>query len=401
MADERYQWLDQEAAERLLRGEPVEAVDDRARAEAQRLAEALGTARAPALPPAARTELPGEAAALAAFRKATAERAAAASAAPAPVSATAPAGRTAGAELGRIRLAPVTAPARRWGRSVRYGLAAAVAAVTVGGVAVAAGTGVLPLVGPAPASSVTAGETTDPLVSTEPGIRQDPETPPTRPGDGDPTPGSSPSADSGSTAPTPRVPDGRGTATAGPGTPKPGRSDGSGTSGGTGSTSTREKALQACREYRTGKLDAAGRQQLQKTLRGGDTLRGYCDRILSGDSANSGGNGDGDGTSEGTGQNGAKGGDGQGDSKDDPEDNADGSRKGGSNSGAGGGSEGGDQSGSGNQSSGNQSSGNQSSGNQASGNKASGTLSGARLQASLTAALPLGITAGARLPLAV
>ncbi|MER7533406.1 hypothetical protein ABTX77_01280 [Streptomyces sp. NPDC097704] len=376
MADERYQWLDQEAAERLLRGEPVEAVDDRARAEAQRLAEALGTARVPALPPAARTELPGEAAALAAFRKATAERAAAASAA------SAPAGGTAGAELGRIRLAPVTAPARRWGRSVRYGLAAAVAAVTVGGVAVAAGTGVLPLVGPAPASSVTAGETTDPLVSTEPGIRQDPETPPTRPGDGDPTPGSSPSADSGSTAPTPRVPTGRGTATAGPGTPKPGRSDGSGTSGGTGSTSTREKALQACREYRTGKLDAAGRQQLQNTLRGGDTLRGYCDRILSGDTANSDGNGNnGNGTSEGTGQNGSKGGDGQDDSQDDPEGNADSGRKGGSNSGTGGGSEGGDQG--------------------ASGNKASGGVPDARLQASLTAALPLGITVGTRLPLAV
>ncbi|MGW5774681.1 hypothetical protein [Streptomyces sp. NPDC003863] len=372
MADERYQWLDQEAAERLLRGEPVEAVDDRARAEAQRLAEALGTARFPALPPAARTELPGEAAALAAFRKATAERAA--SAASAPVSASASAGRADGAELGRIRLAPVTAPARRWGRSVRYGLAAAVAAVTVGGVAVAAGTGVLPLVGPAPASSVTAGETTDPLVSKDPGIRQDPETPPTRPGDGDATPGSSPSADSGSTAPTPRVPDGRGTATAGPGTPTPGRTSGGGA---TGSTTTREKALQACREYRTGKLDAAGRQKLQNTLRGGDTLRGYCDRILSGDSANSGG----DGTTESTGQNGSQGGDGQGDTKDDPEDNADGGRKGGSNSGTGGGSEGGDQSGS--------------------GDKASGGIPDARLQASLTAALPLGITAETRLPLAV
>ncbi|MFD0071859.1 hypothetical protein ACFVIY_05405 [Streptomyces sp. NPDC127166] len=379
MADERYQWLDQEAAERLLRGEPVEAVDDRARAEAQRLAEALGTARVPAFPPAARTELPGEAAALAAFRKATAERAA--SAASAPVSAPASAGRTAGAELGRIRLAPVTAPARRWGRSVRYGLAAAVAAVTVGGVAVAAGTGVLPLVGPAPASSVTAGETTDPLVSKEPGIRQDPETPPTRPGDGDATPGSSPSADSGSTAPTPRVPDGRGTATAGPGTPTPGRTNGGGNSGGTGSTTGREKALQACREYRTGKLDAAGRQKLQNTLRGGDTLRGYCDRILSGDSANSGGNGNGNGTSESTGQNGSKGGDGQGDTKDDPEDNADGGRKGGSNSGTGGGSEGGDRGGS--------------------GGKASGGIPDARLQASLTAALPLGITAETRLPLAV
>lgn len=202
MADERYQWLDQEAAERLLRGEPVEAFDDRVRAQAERLAEALGTARTPAVPSAAHTELPGEAAALAAFRKATAERAAAA-AASAVSAPAASVGRTAVGDLGRVRLAPVTAPARRWGRSVRYGLAAAVAAVTVGGVAVAAGTGVLPLVGPSPASSVTAAETTDPRVSEEPGIRQDPETPPTEPGAGDPTPGSSPSADSGSHAPTP------------------------------------------------------------------------------------------------------------------------------------------------------------------------------------------------------
>ncbi|MDV9193345.1 hypothetical protein R6L23_34925, partial [Streptomyces sp. SR27] len=60
MADERYQWLDQEAAERLLRGEPVDTVDDRARRQAERLAKALDTARTPDLPPAVRTELPGE-----------------------------------------------------------------------------------------------------------------------------------------------------------------------------------------------------------------------------------------------------------------------------------------------------------------------------------------------------
>ncbi|MFE6876976.1 hypothetical protein ACFVBK_21035, partial [Streptomyces sp. NPDC057677] len=72
MADERYQWLDQEAAERLLRGEPVDAVDDHTRSRAERLAEALDAARTPTLPPAARTELPGEAAALAAFRAARA-----------------------------------------------------------------------------------------------------------------------------------------------------------------------------------------------------------------------------------------------------------------------------------------------------------------------------------------
>ncbi|WP_051844454.1 hypothetical protein [Streptomyces globisporus] len=377
MADERYQWLDQEAAERLLRGEPVEAVDDRARAEAARLAEALGTARVQAVPPAARTELPGEAAALAAFRKATAERAAATAAAGASV----PADRTTAAELGRIRLAPVTAPARRWGRSVRYGLAAAVAAVTVGGVAVAAGTGVLPLIGPAPASSVSAGETTDPLVSEEPGIRQDPETPPTGSGDsGGPTPGSSPSADSGSTAPTPRVPDGHGTVSRPPGTPTPGRTPGGGDAAGTGSADARERALKACREYRTGKLDAADRQRLLNTLRNGDTLRVYCDRILSGDT----------GSSEGAGQDSAGGGSkgGKGDGKDDSDDDSD--RKDGSKVGSKGGSKGG--SGSGSASAG------------GSGDQRGGTGNqngGVRLDTAVTAALPAGITAGTRLPLGV
>ncbi|MCX4982996.1 hypothetical protein [Streptomyces sp. NBC_00572] len=297
MADERYQWLDQEAAERLLRGEPVDAVDDHARSQAERLAGALDAARTPAVLPAAHAELPGEAAALAAFRKAAAERAAA------PVAAG-PAGRTERAELGRVRLAavPSSAPSRRWGRSFRYGLAAAVAAVTVGGVAVAAGTGVLPMVGPAPASSVTAGETTDPLVSEDPGIRQDPETPPTRPGGDDPTPGASPTAGdaTGTTAPPTGGPDGHGTETRGPGTPKPGTStpgastdttgtgpggtskESGGTGGDPGGTKSWERVAKACREYRSGKLDATGRQGLMNTLRAGETLRRYCDRILGG-----------------------------------------------------------------------------------------------------------------------
>ncbi|MET7758738.1 hypothetical protein ABZT27_29145 [Streptomyces sp. NPDC005389] len=298
MADERYQWLDQEAAERLLRGEPVEAVDDHARSRAERLAGALDAARTLADPPAARTELPGEAAALAAFRAAHAERAAAAPAA------EAAAGRTEQAELGRVRLAPVPAPRPRWGRSLRYGLAAAVAAVTVGGVAVAAGTGVLPMVGgPAPASSVTAGEHADPLVSEDPGIRKDPEAPTTEP-DGDRTPGASPSA--GTTPPSTGAPDGQGTGTEGPGTPKPGRSTpgtgtatdpggpggstggkdgGTGGTGGDPSTTAREKVLKACRAFRSGQLDATGRKGLTSVLRDGETLRRYCDRILGGTAA--------------------------------------------------------------------------------------------------------------------
>ncbi|MFE5972417.1 hypothetical protein ACFQ64_09705 [Streptomyces sp. NPDC056460] len=328
MADERYQWLDQEAAERLLRGEPVDAVDDHTRSRAERLAEALDAARTPTLPPAARTELQGEAAALAAFRAARAERAAGPAAAPV---ASAAASRTEQAELGRVRLAPVPAgrapvPAGRprWGRSLRYGLAAAVAAVTVGGVAVAAGTGVLPMVGgPAPASSVTAGEHADPLVSEDPGIRRDPEAPSTEPGGDDRTPTASPSSGTVTTPPSTGTPDGHGTGTQGSGTPKPdrttsgtgtapggsggetgGKDGGAGGTDGTGgdpsTTTTREKVLKACRAFRSGQLDATGRKGLMNILRDGETLRRYCDRILGGTSAPQDGGSGGDDSKDGS-----------------------------------------------------------------------------------------------------
>ncbi|MBD0717469.1 hypothetical protein BU196_26770, partial [Streptomyces sp. CBMA370] len=75
MADERYQWLDREAAERLLRGEPVGTAGAHERAQAVRLSEALDEARTPAVPPAEDAELPGETAALAAFREVAAARA--------------------------------------------------------------------------------------------------------------------------------------------------------------------------------------------------------------------------------------------------------------------------------------------------------------------------------------
>lgn len=158
MADERNQWLDQEAAERLLRGLPVEDVDDHTRDRVERLARALDAARPAALASAAEGELPGESAALAAFRAAAAERAAASR--PEAATATPPLPVPADGELAGVRIAPPAA-ARRWGRSLRFGLAAAVAAVAVGGVAVAAGTGVLSTPfdeTPAPAGSVTVAE---------------------------------------------------------------------------------------------------------------------------------------------------------------------------------------------------------------------------------------------------
>ncbi|MEU0230063.1 MULTISPECIES: hypothetical protein [unclassified Streptomyces] len=333
MADERYQWLDEEAAERLLRGDPVDPVgpaDDLARPRAGRLAEALDAIRAPV----AEDGLPGEAAALAAFREATAARAAASAAGSA--SGSVP-GST--ADLGRVRLArPVAAP-RRWGRSARYGLAAAVAAVAVGGVAVAAGTGALPLVGPAPARSVSAGDTARPLVSPEPdGTREDPGIPgPPPPVDGR-TPDATPSAGTGSTAPA--APDGEGAnrpkrdapepgrSTADPhGTPRPDRTDDRDRDGNEngGGTDLRERAVEACRAYRSGKLDDGRRRLLTETLRNGETLRRYCDRLLagapgdtSGDGAKDGsdsGSGDGSGNRRGDGSVGGPKGDGRGDGK--------------------------------------------------------------------------------------
>ncbi|MDG4865716.1 hypothetical protein P8605_46965, partial [Streptomyces sp. T-3] len=45
MADEHFNWLSEEAAERLLRGEPLDAVDDHEQKQAERLAELLDSVR--------------------------------------------------------------------------------------------------------------------------------------------------------------------------------------------------------------------------------------------------------------------------------------------------------------------------------------------------------------------
>ncbi|NEC69074.1 hypothetical protein G3I41_31500, partial [Streptomyces sp. SID9727] len=66
MADEQDAWLDKEAAEKLLRGEPVDPAEGRPRQDAERLATALDAVARTARP--ATGPLPGEAAALAAFR---------------------------------------------------------------------------------------------------------------------------------------------------------------------------------------------------------------------------------------------------------------------------------------------------------------------------------------------
>ncbi|HEY8983039.1 MAG TPA: hypothetical protein VIU15_26105, partial [Streptomyces sp.] len=74
MADEQYRWLDPETAERLLNGESPDTVEPAHRERAARLTHALNSLT-PAHPAIADDgELPGEAAALAAFRKVRAER---------------------------------------------------------------------------------------------------------------------------------------------------------------------------------------------------------------------------------------------------------------------------------------------------------------------------------------
>ncbi|MBA2948957.1 hypothetical protein [Streptomyces himalayensis] len=185
-------WLDGDAAERLLRGEPV---DDEARPQAHRLAAALRALTDEGRSPAA-AELPGESAVVAAFRQAHAERRAQHSThaqhqenAVHPEYAAPPEERRGrvpvhapdrvdggSVRIGRAAASHRPAPARGWGRPVRFALAALLAGCMIGGVAVAAGSGVLPsLFGgegePGPAESVSAAASPQqPLVSPTPDV---------------------------------------------------------------------------------------------------------------------------------------------------------------------------------------------------------------------------------------
>jgi hypothetical protein len=158
MADQQDKWLNRVTAERLLRGESLEAVDASARDQAERLADTLGALSAAATPAAA--ELPGEEAALAAFRKA---RESAEDARTGAAGWQGGGGRNADAGLFRIGAGSRPAGAPGWARPARLGLAAALTVGMLGGVAVAAGTGVLPTPfddnHPGPAASVSAAGT--------------------------------------------------------------------------------------------------------------------------------------------------------------------------------------------------------------------------------------------------
>lgn len=124
MADDRYDWLDEEAAELLLRGLPVDVSCD----APEELVAALGALRRTAPRPEP-DELPGEAAAVAAFLAARPAESAA--------------GRDTSAYFARL-FSWCRPPVHSARHPLRAGLAVAVAGFTLGGVAVAAGTGVLP-----------------------------------------------------------------------------------------------------------------------------------------------------------------------------------------------------------------------------------------------------------------
>lgn len=278
MADEQDRWLDRGAAERLLRGEPLEAVETAGaagagdREAAGRLAEALASLRP--REPRSDAELPGEQAALAAFR-------AARTAAGGAVSGAAGGARTDGSSstggVGLVdREESGPAPRRaRWGRPLRLGVAAGLAAGMLGGAAVAVGTGALPTPfrdgRPAPAASVTAAEAPRrPLASPSP---EDAEEVPD--GGSAPGPGSG-SAGGRSGEATPDDP---------PGSTAPDRLDAEDSGERGRSREWWSAVLAACRDIDRGEaLDAHRRRDLEDAAGGTGRSRveQYCDRVLNG-----------------------------------------------------------------------------------------------------------------------
>ncbi|MGW1184088.1 hypothetical protein ACWD7Y_11815 [Streptomyces drozdowiczii] len=322
MADEQYAWLDKEAAEKLLRGEPVDPADGRPRQDAERLAAALGDAARTALP--ATGELPGEAAALAAFRAAPRRTAAPARSAhgegeghETAVLAPVHIGRAA-SSTGGGAADPRGDRTFRWSRPLRFGLVASLACCAIGGVAVAAGSGMLPAPfgrhTPSPATSVSAAASPEELGAD---VMPDEETsappPPGTPSPDTPPPGSDTgtgkdeddTARPGGSAPQgsqggkgdgttgtdrtdgSRSGDGTGSGDTGSddgdGASDPGKGTGSsGGNDGSGAGTWYAKTLKACRDYRDGKLDDDRRTRLETLAKGARNLDRFCDRLLDG-----------------------------------------------------------------------------------------------------------------------
>ncbi|WP_327361848.1 MULTISPECIES: hypothetical protein [unclassified Streptomyces] len=322
MADERNRWLDKAAAERVLRGGQAAPGADRRAPEAEaRLRAVLDMLAAPQ--PPAGVELPGEAAAVAAFRAARGG-AVASGAASAPgacggpsvfgvsaISAApgtyAPAGAdtTPLVELAAAAAVPLAVAPSRRGRPARFALVAALAGVAVGSLAVAAGAGLLDRVtndtaGPAPAVSLsadenrtTAGDTAGPTLA--------PQRPtPLRGTDGS-VPGLGTAQTPGADADAGAI-QGFGTGT-GTGT-GPGSSSGAGAgkddagdkgtkdgkdafAGGTTSLKdsdklSRLKAVDLCEAYRSGHMTSDRRERLSKLAQGLARIPHFCEALLDG-----------------------------------------------------------------------------------------------------------------------
>jgi len=272
MADEQYKWLDRSAAERLLRGEPLDIVDADTRDEADGLARALRALTAE--PPLSSAELPGEANAIAAFRKAQAGR----DGEHATVGRRGHPHTATSADAGLFRLGRASGGRRgpsRVARPVCYGLAATLAAGMLGGAAMVATAGVLPFTedDPEPGATVTAPATPKrPLITPSPGeTRGGAPDVPNRDGDtGGRTGDGSPSA-----------PDTGGDArkeTPGSTAPGPG-------AGGAGNEARSaewwKKVTAACRDVRDGKkLGPDRRRSLEEAASGPERVRQYCTNVL-------------------------------------------------------------------------------------------------------------------------
>lgn len=263
MADDRYNWLDKDAAERLLRGERVGARHGDGARELEQLLQAAAAvgAKAPET-----VELPGEEAAVAAFRR-TAGAAGGAHARSHGTDEAFPAGRgTAVAERTRL------------GRPVRRGFAVALAACAIGGVAVAAGTGVLPTPfrggEPQPASSVSAAESPGPLDTPEPGAQTD--------GTTESTPDPTPHGKTGGPGDTP-APSSPGDTTPPSSTPGPGHQGNGGTGANPGQGDKKNLLLSLCQSYASGKRDGMDRdalRRLEQKAGGADQVLAFCRAYL-------------------------------------------------------------------------------------------------------------------------
>ncbi|MFD3485080.1 hypothetical protein [Streptomyces sp. NPDC058665] len=284
MAHERETWLNHGVAELLLRGRPVETADEHAQAQADRLAGVLAEA-VDGGADAGSGELPGEAAALAAFRQAVGTAGRTVSRSKGVVAASA-----ADADgIGTVRLGPEPRRVRlpSFGRPIRLGVAAAMAGCALSGVAAGAGYLYAPSAGessPRPSNSASGAVTPEPLVSESPspGVSRPP-----------PLPGESPESDAGSVVPG--ATGSHSTAGAGGG-PKggqdkdesgKGRTSGDGWKSGDGEK-WYAKLVQACQEYRNGTIAVGKKKQLEEAARGPAGVKRFCDGLLSGSSGGDG-----------------------------------------------------------------------------------------------------------------